>query len=105
MEEEECYKCGVTIEYLVSIYTEEPVKRLFMCLNHGENIVCFHCFHAEKYKTLFKCQCSTIEHWISRFPCGQSAPSEVQLTKSQPERQFNQHVERDGEEDDGVHQR
>ena len=67
---EKCCECSVTIEDLLRVYEDEPLKRLFMCINHGTEIICFLCFHNEKHKKLFKCQCSTLEHWIS-FPCGQ----------------------------------
>lgn len=60
-----CYDCGITTEDLMDMYKEESLKRLFMCINHGADIVCFQCFHNEKQKTLFKCPCSSTEHWIS----------------------------------------
>ena len=67
---EQCCECSVTIEDLLDVYEYEPVKRLFICVNHGADIVCFLCFHSEKNKKLFKCKCSTIEHWV-HLPCGQ----------------------------------
>ena len=87
-EVEACYECSATIDDLLLVYKDEPVKRLFMCINHGVNIVCFHCFHTAKHKTLFKCQCSTIEHWISMFPCCQSTSCQVQQT--QPNKQLSE---------------
>lgn len=67
---EECCECSVTVEDLLCMYEDEAVKSLFMCINHGADIVCFLCFHNWKNKKLFKCQCSTIEHW-TLLPCGQ----------------------------------
>lgn len=61
---EQCCECSVTVEDLLCTYEHEPMKRLFMCVNHGTDIVCFLCFHSEKNKKLFKCECSTIEHWV-----------------------------------------
>ena len=67
---EKCCECSVTVEDLLRLHEDETIKRLFMCINHGADIVCFLCFHNEKNKKLLKCQCSTIEHWV-HLPCGQ----------------------------------